>query len=330
MNPRVKRDRRFFVSIGLSGLRLVLLNFGLLILGIHPCGADNNLEIAMITWRGETDAERGFMEGIQKSGYPVTFRKYDVNQNLKQLEHVIGKIENIPFDLIYVFGTTATRCVLSRIKNRPVVFNIVSQPVEAGIIRSWESSGNNSTGASSMVPILNQLKALRKVVDFSRLGIIYNPREPNSMIQRNIVKNLEGVLGFSLTDYRISGKSDIPRIIPGLAGQVDAVFLPADSMIQSLGGEIMKQVNAFNIPSLTAMESMVVNGNALMGLVPSYYRLGRLSATKAIQIFQSAKPSDIPTETLDYFQISVNMNTAKKIGVDIPISILIIADKIVR
>ncbi len=327
MHLKVKRN------LSCPGTRIFscfFLMFGLFISLVQPAAADKNFQVAMITWRGETDAERGFMEGMQNSGYHITFRKYDANQNLKQLTRVITEIETIPFDLIYVFGTTATRCVLSRIKNRPVVFNIVSQPVETGIIKSWESSGNNATGASSMVPILNQLKALKKVVDYSRLGIIYNPLEPNSMIQRNIVKNLEGVLGFILTDYRISGKSDIPRIIPGLEGRVDAVFLPADSMIKSLGREIMKQVNEFNIPSLTAIESMVVSDNALMGLVPSYYRLGRLSATKAILILQSVKPSDIPSETLDYFHISVNMNTAKKIGVYIPISILIIADKIVR
>ena len=321
-------------------IRLFRLLFLLFLLLLTPsCGlmpwaqsavAGSTQKVAMITWRGETDAELGFVEGLKQSGFPVTFHKYDAHQDLTVLCQLLTQIEHSHFDLIYVFGTTATQYVLSRIKDRPVVFNIVTQPVESGIIKSWESSGNNATGASSMVPIMNQLKALKKVVDYSRLGIVYNPLEPNSIIQRDLVKSYEGVLGFTLMEYRISSQKDVARILPDIQGQVDAVYLPSDSMVQSLGKEIMQHVNEYKIPSLAAIENMVEKEGALLGLVPSYYKLGRLSAQKAILILKSVQPSEIPTETLDHFKISVNMNTARKIQIEIPISILIIADKIVR
>lgn len=307
---------------------------GLIILNIctfaSPAFSKKQYTVAMITWRGETEAERGFMEGLRKSNYMISFKKYHANQDRGHLYNIITRIQKNSVDLIYVFGTTATQTVLSRIKDMPVVFNIVSRPVESGIIASWQSSGNNSTGASNKVPIRYQLRALKKVINFSKLGIIYNPREQNSVIQRDIARGLEGTLKFKLKEYRISRRSDISKVLPFMKGDVDAAYLPADSMTKSLGKEIMERVNKFKIPSLCAIENMVLKDGGLLGLVPNYYQLGRLAAEKAIQIFQGKKPTEIPTSTLNYFHMLVNMNTAKKIGVQIPVSLMVMADKIVR
>ena len=286
--------------------------------------------VAMITWRGETPAETGFADGLRQHGYTPFFIKYHANQDIRQLDDAIAAVEKSDVDLIYVFGTTAAKRVLSKIKHTPVVFDIVTRPVESGIVAGWNSSGNNATGVSSMVPIDHQLKALKKVVPFVRLGIIYNPLEQNSVIQRDVVKKMETLLNFKLTEFEITGKKDIPQALAGLNKAVDAVYLPSDSMIKMLGAEIIAVVNQCKIPSLSALEDMVVNDCALMGLVPDYYQLGRLSALKAGLIFQGKHPSEIEISTLDHFNITVNMHTAKKIGINIPTSILVMADKIIR
>ena len=292
--------------------------------------AESRLTVAMVTWRGETKAEKGFVDGLAKSPWQVSYLKFHANQDRKKLSRLIAQIQTASVDLIYVFGTTATQMVLSRIKDTPVVFNIVNRPVAAGIIDSWEHSGNNATGASNQVPVHHQLKALKKIINYKKLGVIYNPLEQNAVIQMDIVKRLESDLGFELKAYHVSRKSDVPKVIPHLQGAVDAVYLPADSMIKSLGGIITSKINAYRIPSLSAIENMVLDDGVLLGLVPDYYQLGRLASAKAIQIFMGKKPTEIPSSTLDYFHISVNLITAQKIGVQIPISILVMANKIVR
>ncbi len=284
----------------------------------------------MITWRGETVAEKGFIDTLEQSGVEIVFTKYHADQDEKRLQDIITQIRNRPVDLIYVFGTTATKAVLSRIKTTPVVFNIVSRPVSSGIIASWESSKNNATGASNKVSVIHQLKTLKKVVDFKKLGIIYNPKEQNSIIQRNNVKRFENRLGFSLLEFRISQKAQIQQILPQMKNSVDAVFLPADSMIKSLGSLIMPVVNGYHIPSLSTVGSMVSEDNVLMGFVPKYYELGKIAANKAIQILNGQNPWDIPSSVIDHYHISVNLKTARKINLQIPMSVLIIANQIVR
>ena len=286
--------------------------------------------VAMITWRGETAAEKGFIDELDAGPHEITLTKYHADQDPQRLQAIISAIQKTQTDIIYVFGTTATKTVLARVKQTPVIFNIVSRPVGSGIISSWESSGNNATGASNKVAVINQLRTLKQVVDFRRLGIIFNPKEQNSLIQRNTVKRLENTLNFTLVQYKISNKADIPNRLRLLPEEVDAVFLPADSMIKFLGTGIMEIVNRHGIPSLSTVGSMVPEDGVLLGFVPKYYELGRLAARKAILILGGTHPSDIPSSVIDYYNISVNMNTARKIGVQIPLSLLVMANQIVR
>ncbi|MEA3434940.1 MAG: ABC transporter substrate-binding protein [Thermodesulfobacteriota bacterium] len=312
---------RFFISGLVLFISLIPISFAF---------AETSYNVAMITWRGETVAELGFIDELDKSTCDVTLIKYHADQNRNRLQKIITKIQSTPVDLIYVFGTTATKIVLLQVKDKPVVFNIVNRPVGSGIIANWESSENNATGASNKVPVLHQLRTLKKVVDYHKLGIIYNPGEQNSIIQKNIARKLEDTLGFELKEYKICRKSDVLKVLPLMKGAVDAVYLPADSMTKSLGKEIIAVVNEFKLPSLSAVESMVPDDGALLGLVPNYYELGRLAAKKALKIFQGKKPAEIPSSALDYFNMSVNMKTAQKINVQIPMSILVMANKIVR
>jgi len=292
--------------------------------------AEGPFTVAMLTWRGDTLAESGFVDGLRDGASDVHFIKYSLNLSFERLQAAISSLRKEPVDLIYVFGTTATKHVLTEIKSTPIVFNIVTRPIEAGIIADWESSGNNATGVSSMVPISHQLETLRKIIRFSRLGIIYNPLEQNSIIQRDLTAELAAQLHFSLHEFKLSAEIDIPRLLQDIGTQVDGVFLPSDSMVKTLGHEIMTVLNAQHMPTLSAIEDMVKKDSALIGLVPDYYQLGRLAASKAQRILRGEQPSAIPSSTLDHFNIIVNMNTARQIGINIPTSILVMADTTIR
>lgn len=284
----------------------------------------------MITWRGETDAEKGFLDELNRQNCPVSIQKYHADQSTAKLKEIIRQIKKHPTDLIYVFGTSATQTVISEIKDMPVVFNIVTQPVASGIVQSWTASGNNATGVSSYVPVEYQLKALKKVFDFKRLGIIYNPKEPNSIFHRNSTANLQQRLDFTLHEFKIDSPQKASEVLKHLEGAVDAVFVPSDSLLISMGDSITGPINTCRIPSLTTAETLVVDHGLLLGLQPSYYTLGSMVARKAMMIFEGKKPGNIPISRLDYFELRVNMRTASQIGVQIPMAILVGANRIVR
>ncbi len=92
----------------------------------------------------------------------------------------------------------------------------------------------------------------------------------------------------------------------------------------------MEHINSYQIPSLSSVGSKVLEDGVLMGFVPKYYELGKIAAKKTVLILHGQNPCDIPSSVIDHYDISVNMKTAKKIDIQIPMSILVIANQIIR
>ena len=115
--------------------------------------AKDHFNVAMITWRGKTKAEQGFIDSLNKSRYRyiVRVQHYDAGQDLTRLNRFLTKLEKKPVDLIYTFGTTSTQITLARIKTTPVVFNCVNRPIEAGIIERESSRRSRDTSTMGVV-----------------------------------------------------------------------------------------------------------------------------------------------------------------------------------
>ena len=116
------------------------------------------LTIAMVLWRGETDAERGFRDELNRLGHHPTFVTFNANQDRTVLATLLRQ-QLLPsltdYDYIYCFGTTATAMVKSLVGNRkPLIFSIVSDPVGAGFLSDDKTENQMVAGTSNMVPIV--------------------------------------------------------------------------------------------------------------------------------------------------------------------------------
>ncbi len=122
-----------------------------------------NLRIAMVLWRGETPSEKGFMDGLRKLGYTAEFTVVNADQNRTTLRSRLEKTimpRLDTFDYVYSFGTTASKMTKFLVRDRvPQLFNIVNNPVKAGIVKSLNDTGGKINGASNFVPISAQIAA---------------------------------------------------------------------------------------------------------------------------------------------------------------------------
>jgi putative ABC transport system substrate-binding protein len=302
------------------------LTIAVLFLALVPAwayAAQKRAHILMVTWRGETEAEKGFKKGMEAAGYAVDYTTFDAKQNKDSLSKFMDGLDRSKkIDLIYTFGTTATQVAMSKIKDVPIVFTIVADPVSAGIAASWESSGNNVTGASHLVPFESQYKALSRVKKITKLGMIYNPKEANSVIARDQMKRLGVENGYTLVEAIVSDKSEIEKAVQALIGKVDYIYLPSDSLIISNGADVMRLINRYRIPTFSAVEGLVRDNGALVGLVSSYFKVGELAAQKAVKVLEGAKPTEVPVGTLVTFSFLVNAKTMKEIGAVVPVTVL--------
>lgn len=299
-----------------------------------------HFHIYLLLYRGVTEAERGFMDALAERGLDVEFSLRDSKEDPHRLPGFIEEVRSVRPDLIYTFGTTVTRAVMGLegypgIRDIPVVFAIVADPVGAGLVPSLAGSGGNLTGVSHLVPLPSQLAALGSLVRVQRLGVIYNPDEANSRLLVDQLAALAVSEKFELIRAPVEAESpgqdspeNLSTILKPLAGaKVDALYLPSDSFVISHAAGIVQQAHAAGIPTFSATETPVRQDHAFMGLVSRYYSVGQFAAYKAEQILlQGREPGSIPVETLNRFSLVINLTAARTLGIFPPVAMFRFAE----
>lgn len=302
-------------------------------------------KIMMVLWRGETAVEKGFRAQLSADGIGVEFIVRDAGQDVKRVADFVAEAKVLRPDLIYVWGTPATLAMVGRrgeavaarhIVDIPVVFTMVSAPVAARLVDQSRLSGRNITGTSHVVPVADQLKAIRTYRKFSRLAVVYNPSEANSIINIRELREAAQLQSFTLIEEPVplvDGKPDareLPAVLARLAARdPQFLYLGPDSFVGANSAAITEQALELGLPTYSATEPPLRNARALFGLVSRYDNLGRLTAYKAAQILRDKREvGTIPVETLSRFSLVIRMDIARRLGFYPPVSMLDYAELI--
>ena len=307
---------------------LFLILVTLLVFSNSLLAGEKSLKIAMILWRGETRAESGFIDGLKELGYPVEYIIINAGQDIKKLGLLLSKIKPKfdEFDYIYTFGTTVSRRTRVIVNDRvPQIFNVVTDPVGAGIVQGMESSGGNISGMSDAIPISVQIKSALEVIKFNKLGIFFNPREKNSMIIRKELYNIAKDFDFEVIDLRSPPvqkmlQENLQKVIDKSI-LVDAVYLPSDSFLVSNAELIGSKLRAAKVKSIGAVKNFIENG-ALMGVVFDNYQLGRTVASIVDRHQKGEKLQNIPIAKVEKPYLVINKTTSDILNIKIPEAVL--------
>ena len=307
---------------------LFLILVTLLVFSNSLLAGEKSLKIAMILWRGETRAESGFKDGLKELGYSAEYIIINAGQDIKKLGLLLSKLKPKfdEFDYIYTFGTTVSRRTRVIVNDRvPQIFNVVTDPVGAGIVQGMESSGGNIGGLSNKIPISLQIKNALEVIKFNKLGIFFNPREKNSMIIRKELYNIAKDFDFEVIDLRSPPvqkmlQENLQKVIDKSI-LVDAVYLPSDSFLVSNAELIGSKLRAAKVKSIGAIKSFIENG-ALLGVVFDNYQLGRTVAKIVDRHQKGEKLQNIPIEKVEKPYLVINKTTIDILNINIPETVL--------
>ena len=290
--------------------------------------SDRHLNIAVILWRGETRAEQGFKDGLKELGYTVKYSIFDAGQDTKKLGQILSELKPKfnEFDYIYTFGTTVSRRTRVILKDQvPQVFNVVTDPVGAGIVQSLKSSGGNISGMSGAIPISIQIKRALDVTEFEKLGLFFNPREKNSMIIREELYEVARQLDIEVADLRSPPAQEMLqenlRKLIDQSLHVDVVYLPSDSFLASNAELIGSCLRTAKVKSIAATKRFVENG-ALMGVVTDYYSLGKTVASIVDRHQKGEKLQNIPIERVEKPYLIINKTTSDILNIRIPEAVM--------
>jgi putative ABC transport system substrate-binding protein len=318
---------------------------GIILCTLLLCGGtlaqEKRYKVMMILFRGTTPAETGFMDHLS-SRLPVEFLVRDVAGESRKAHEFVEEARRERVDLIYTFGTSVTLEVVGatgkidpavHVTDIPVVFNIVADPVGAGLAPAFAATGRNLTGVSHLVPMADQLRAMQRFRQVAKLGVIYNASEPNSRLAVAQLRGLVGQFKLQLVEAAIiSGpKPEAAEIAqamrPLIAARPGFIYLPSDSSLIERADAIVELARPAGIPIISATEGPIREDGALMGLVSNYANAGAFAGYKAEQILRGKEAvSNIPIETLRRFTLVVNMTTAVQLGIYPPLELIKIAE----
>lgn len=295
-------------------------------------------KIFFVLWDGCEEACQGFQDYLKTDELEVEFIKRNLAKKIHKIPEIIQEIEETSPDLVVTWGTLASLEILGSSESSvspfygriPALFMVVSQPVESGLVSSLVLQGRNITGVSHLVTLSTQLQNARQIIDFKRLGILYNPLEVNAQVVVEQLKEYGSLMRFDLIEKPLplkNGKPDetrIPSVLAELSEQqVDLVYLAPDAFMNQHRDIFTSTATELFLPVFSASEGAVRDSEALFAFVHRYYNVGQLAGQKAVKILRENIPAyDIAIESPQRPLLVVNMSVAEKIGVYPPLSLI--------
>lgn len=299
-------------------------------------GKQLTIGIAQYVEHPALDAAReGFIAELAKNGYEdgkqIKIDTKSAQGNMDTAISIAQKFEADKVDLVLAIATPTAQAAAQTSKEIPVLFTAVTDPVEAGLVKTMEKPEGNVTGTSDMNPVEEQLKLIKELkADAKTVGIIYSSGEVNSKVQVDAAKAVADKLGLTIQEAAITSATEVKQAAESMVGKVDAYYIPTDNMVVSSIAAVLGVAEAQKIPVIAGEENSVKSG-AIATYGIDYAKLGAQTADMAVKILKGeAKPGDMPVETQADMKLVLNKKAAENMGVTIPQSMLDRAGEVVE
>ncbi|MEJ0035261.1 MAG: ABC transporter substrate-binding protein [Gammaproteobacteria bacterium] len=309
-----------------------------------PAHGQRAYEVVMVLPRAAGDTERAFEQYFAELGVVVNVQLLRYSGRDADQRALYGRLRELAPDLIYTWDTPTTLAVAGPadgdrqryIRDIPIVFTSVADPVAAGLLHDPRRPGRNVTGVIPLAPLPAQIKAITAYRAFQTLGFVYDPGRAATLAVRDQLRTLAREQGFKLVDQAIPANAAgeletaaIERSVAGVRARgAQFLYLGPETFVSGpLQQQVAHAAIAQKLPTFSALEEAVRRHGVLFGLVSPARNVGRLAAIKALRILREhVPPEEIPVETLPGFTPLINIKTALAIEAYPPLLLLEAAD----
>ena len=321
----------------LIGLTLLTAAFALTACSDGDAGSGSNdadgqqsyqIGITQIVEHPSLDAAReGFKQALADAGLDVTYDEQNAQGDQATATSIATTFAGADLDLVLAIATPTAQASVQAITDLPILITAVTDPVEAGLVDSWDAPGGNVTGTSDINPVDEQLGLLAELVPEARtVGVVYSAGEVNSQIQVDLARTAAEDLGLQIEEATVTNSSEVQQAAESL--DVDAYYVPTDNTVVSALESLLQVAESRSLPVIAADGASVERG-ALGTYGLDYERLGYQTGEMAVQVLtEGADPAQMPIETLDELSLLLNAGTADRIGVELPAELVEAADTV--
>ncbi|CAM4079287.1 ABC transporter substrate-binding protein [Saccharibacillus endophyticus] len=283
------------------------------------------IAISQIVEHPSLDATReGFVAALKDAGI-VEGENLTLDYNNAQGDStnnlsIAQKLAGANNDLVFAIATPSAQAVAAQVKETPVVFAAVTDPVSAKIVASMEQPGANVTGASDTNP-----EAIKQLADFiaeelpnvKTVGLVLNEGEPNAVVMADRAEEELGAHGITLVKAAVTNTSEVQQAAQSLVGKVDALYITLDNTVVSAVDTIIKIANDNKLPFFSSDRDTVEKGAfATVGF--KYYDHGYQAGEMAVQILKDGKkPADLPVAMQEKLDLILNLKAAEAQGIEV-------------
>jgi putative ABC transport system substrate-binding protein len=213
----------------------------------------------------------------------------------------------------------------------PIVFAVGTDPVGTGLVASLARPGGNLTGGAILTVELTQkrVELISELVPQAKvIGYLINPK--NSAIEPNIASAREaaGAKGLRFEIRKAGTEREIDDVFTTL-GKVDGLVVGGDALFISRREQVVSLAARYRVPAIYIWRECVVAGG-LISLGAIFTAASRVAGTYAGKILNGAIPADLPVQQSTNFELVINLNTAKALGLTVPPAILARADEVIE
>lgn len=267
-------------------------------------------------------SREGFIDALKSKGFEdgknIKIDYQNAQGDMPTTQSIAKDFVSKKEDIIFAVATPSAQAAFNATKEIPILITAVTDPVDAGLVKSIEKPGTNVTGTSDIVPIEDQLQLLKKIMPKAKkVGILFNTSENNSQIQVKNIKNAASKFELEVMESSITNVNEVPQALNSLLEKVDVLYTPTDNTVASAMTMISNECFKKSVPIIGA-ERAHVTGGALATIGIDYYKLGFQTGLLAVDIINGKKPSEMPIETLEQMQLVINEDSVKKLNLNIP------------
>lgn len=317
-------------------MRSVLLAFAAsLALSTSVLAENVTVAVTAIVEHPALDAARdGVKEALAEAGYKegenLTFIYESAQGNPATAAQIARQFAGEAPDVIVPISTPSAQAVVSSVRDIPVVFTAVSDPLGAQLVTDMEKPGGNVTGLSDMSPVAEHVALIKEILPETKtIGYLYNSGEANSVSLLGVLKTEAEKAGLSIVESAATKSAEVQGAARALVGRADVIYIPTDNTIISALEGAVSVAEESKLPLFTADTDSVSRGSiAALGF--NYHDVGKQTGEVVARILKGENPGDIAVKIAAGSDLVINKQAAEKMGVTLPESVVSRASRVIE
>jgi len=308
----------------------LLLVISIMLVAVVGCGSSGSgkqykIAISQIVEHPSLDATReGFLAALKDAGIvegenlklDYNNAQGDPNNNMTIAQKIAGE----KYDLVLGIATLPAQALASQVKNSPVMFAAVTDPLDAKLIDNLEKPGGNVSGASDTNP-----EAITQLMDFiagnfpdvKTVGVVLNQGEPNAVVMTNLAEKALEKHGIKIVKASVTNTSEVKQAAESLVGRADAIYITLDNTVVEAVSTVIQVANDNDIPFFSSDRDSVEKGAfATVGF--KYYDHGYQAGQMALQVLKEGKKiGDLKVTVPEKLDLILNLKAAEEQGITV-------------